>query len=220
MCNLFSIFDPSLRVGKFSLLSIVVLIFFPFFYYSYRMLRLVFFRMFNFLKTEIEFRLSNIKKGVFCMFFSTFILIVSLNFFALFPHYFSTTSHLIVTFPLAYGIWVGIVFFNIYSFFSYFLSHFIPVGTPLFLVSFIVVVEILSNLIRPIALTFRLTANIIAGHLLMALVGGGLLSLSSIFFTLGSIIQILLVLMEIGVSLIQAYVFFTLLFLYLSEGDY
>jgi F-type H+-transporting ATPase subunit a len=80
-----------------------------------------------------------------------------------------------------------------------------------------VVVEILSNLIRPLALTFRLTANIMAGHLLMSLIGGALINFSFSFIVLGSLVQSLLVFMELGVSLIQSYVFSTLLLLYLSE---
>lgn len=102
--------------------------------------------------------------------------------------------------------------------FRYFLSHLIPVGTPLLLVSFMVLVELLSNFIRPLALTFRLTANIIAGHLLISLIGGAVLSLSLFFSLLGSVVQSLLVFMELGVSLIQSYVFSTLLVLYISEG--
>lgn len=220
ICNLFSIFDPSLRVGRLSFLSVLVLVVFPFFFFFYSIISSLILNVFGFLKLEMDYSLSRIKKGVYCLFFSIFVIVLALNFFALFPHYFSATSHLLITFPLAYGAWMGIIFFNLYAFFSYFLSHFIPVGTPLFLMSFIVIVEILRNLIRPMALTFRLTANMMAGHLLIALVGGGLLRLSTISLLFGSVLQILLVLIEIGVSVIQAYVFFTLLFLYLSEGDY
>jgi len=88
------------------------------------------------------------------------------------------------------------------------------------LIRFIVIVEILSNLIRPLALTFRLTANIIAGHLLISLIGGALISLPFSFILLGSLVQSLLVLMELGVSLIQSYVFSTLLLLYLRESEH
>lgn len=100
------------------------------------------------------------------------------------------------------------------------MSHLIPTGTPLALISFIVLVEILSNLIRPLALTFRLTANMMAGHLLMSLIGGALISLPFSFMLLGSVVQSLLVFIELGVSVIQAYVFSTLLLLYLSEGEH
>lgn len=85
---------------------------------------------------------------------------------------------------------------------------------------FMVIVEVLSNFIRPLALTFRLTANIMAGHLLMSLIGGALIRLSFRFIVLGSLVQSLLVIIELGVSIIQAYVFSTLLILYISEGEH
>jgi F-type H+-transporting ATPase subunit a len=86
--------------------------------------------------------------------------------------------------------------------------------------SFMVLVEVLRNLIRPLALTFRLTANMMAGHLLISLIGGALIRLPFSFMVLGSLVQSLLVFMELGVSVIQAYVFSTLLLLYLSEGEH
>ena len=101
-----------------------------------------------------------------------------------------------------------------------FLAHLVPVGTPIGLISFIVVVELLRNIIRPLALTFRLTANIIAGHLLISLIGGCLISLPFRLLILGSVFQMLLVFIELGVSVIQAYVFSTLLLLYISEGQH
>ena len=95
-----------------------------------------------------------------------------------------------------------------------------PLGTPLVLLSFIVVVELISNIIRPVALMFRLTANLMAGHLLMSLIGGFLIRLGVLGVFLGSFFQLLLVFMEICVSVIQSYVFSTLLTLYLSEGEH
>lgn len=114
---------------------------------------------------------------------------------------------------------MGIIFFSLFKSLKRFLEHLIPVGTPLGLISFIVIVELLRNFIRPMALTFRLTANIIAGHLLIRLIGGAIIYLPVLFLLVGSLAQRLLVFMELGVSLIQAYVFSTLLLLYLSEGE-
>jgi F-type H+-transporting ATPase subunit a len=68
-----------------------------------------------------------------------------------------------------------------------------------------------------LALTFRLTANIIAGHLLISLIGRALINLSFLLILRGGVVQSLLVIIELGVSFIQSYVFCTLLILYLSE---
>lgn len=140
------------------------------------------------------------------------------NFLALFPHLFSLTSHMLVTLPFSYRFWLGVIIFSWVSSLKHFLSHLIPLGTPLALLSFMSLVELLRNFIRPLALTFRLTANIMAGHLLISLIGGALITLPVSLIVLGGLIQSLLVFIELGVSIIQAYVFSTLLLLYISEG--
>jgi ATP synthase subunit 6 len=93
-----------------------------------------------------------------------------------------------------------------------FLAHLVPNGTPLFLVSFIVFIELISNVIRPLTLGVRLAANITAGHLLIAL----LASLDR--WTVSVSLQIILFVLEIAVGLIQAYVFALLRFLYFTEA--
>lgn len=171
-------------------------------------------------KKEIDFVLHNPVKGGYIFICSIFVLIGLYNFLALFPHVFSVTSHILVTLPFSYIFWSSIIIFSWVLSIKHFLAHLIPVGTPLALVSFMVLVEILRNLIRPLALTFRLTANMMAGHLLIRLIGGALISLPFSFMVLGRLAQSFLVFMELGVSLIQAYVFSTLLLLYLSERDH
>lgn len=168
---------------------------------------------------EVNYTLRHSFKGAYKFIARIFLTVVLYNFLAIFPHIFSVTSHLLVTFPLSYSFWLGIIFFRFFKSFKDFLIHLIPVGTPLGLIRFIVVVEILRNLIRPMALTFRLTANIIAGHLLIRLIGGAILYLPFYFIIFGRLAQSLLVFIELGVSIIQAYVFSTLLLLYLSEGE-
>ena len=143
--------------------------------------------------------------------------VLLINFFALFPFWFSSTSHLMFNLPLSYGLWLGVIIFRLYSSFIRFLRHLVPLSTPLGLLSFMVIIEFVSNLIRPLALIFRLTANIMAGHLLLSLVGRFLISMGFGFRVLGGGVQRLLVIMELGVSLVQAYVFATLLILYVSE---
>jgi len=171
-------------------------------------------------KGEIEYVLKSPIKGCYSFIGSVFLFISLLNFIALFPFLFSVTSHLLVTLPLAYTFWVGIIVFCLVSSVKHFLAHLIPTGTPVFLISFVVIVELLRNFIRPIALTFRLTANIIAGHLLISLIGGFLISLPFRFLLIGSLVQSILVVIELGVSIIQSYVFSTLLLLYLSDREH
>nr|QFG71631.1 ATP synthase subunit 6 [Histiostomatidae sp. XFX] len=218
MTNLFSIFDPTLSiVNLMPITFLYCLLFLPFFYWVSSLISSLFSKLSSFFSSEISYSLGAISKGVVKTMGSVFLMLCFFNFFALFPFVFSLTSHMSVTFPLSFSLWFMVVVFFWFNFIYNFLSHLIPVGTPLGLMSFMVLVELISNFIRPIALTFRLTANMMAGHLLMSLIGGALVGLSFLPMVLGSMFQMLLVFMELGVSIIQAYVFFTLLVLYMSE---
>lgn len=217
--SLFSIFDPSISVFSFSWLMGFVFIFgFPVTLFLFNYFFLFGSSFLGFLGKEISYVYANPKKGVVSILCTIFLLILSFNFFSLFSFLFCYTSHVVVTFPLSFVFWLSIVVFSFYKSFYGMLSHLIPVGTPLGLVSFMVIVEIVRNLIRPVSLTFRLTANIMAGHLLISLVTGFFVSLPFYCFLFSTILSSLLFLIEIGVSFIQAYVFFTLLILYLREG--
>lgn len=92
-----------------------------------------------------------------------------------------------------------------------------PQGTPAVLIPFIVCIETISNVIRPGTLAVRLTANIIAGHLLLTLIGNTGNSLSLIIINFLIIGQIALLILESAVSIIQSYVFAVLSTLYSSE---
>ena len=96
------------------------------------------------------------------------------------------------------------------------IAHLVPNGTPQILIPFIVVIEILRGLIRPLTLSLRLRANILAGHLLLRLVGNGGLFISPLV-SIQFISQTLLALLEIAVAVIQAYVFRVLVRLYFRE---
>lgn len=219
--NLFSIFDPSLRIFSISWITcLFVLLFLPGLYWIRGSMYSFIFSIVSIVKKEIDYVLKHPVKGSYSFIGSIFITIALYNFLALFPFIFSVTSHILVTLPFSYSFWLGIIIFRWVRSLKHFLAHLIPVGTPVALIRFMVLVEILRNFIRPLALTFRLTANIMAGHLLMSLIGGALISLPFRFIVLGSLVQSLLVFMELGVSIIQAYVFSTLLLLYMSEGEH
>lgn len=216
--NLFSIFDPSLRVIKRGwLITLIPIIIIPRILWRKSInLRLIN-KTLNIYSKEVKYVINNPKKGIFNIMTSMFIGLSLYNFIALFPFIYSTTSHASTNLPIAFSIWVGCILYGLFKSLKNFLCHLIPNGTPIALIRFIVLVEILRNLIRPLALTFRLTANIIAGHLLISLIGGRIITLPIPAFIRIRIIQSLLVIIEIGVSVIQAYVFSTLILLYVSE---
>merc|ERR1712074_196968 len=97
------------------------------------------------------------------------------------------------------------------------LAHLVPVGTPRFLIPVIVIIETVRNIIRPLTLSIRLAANIVAGHLLLTLFGsqGPLLSLFNLSLLIIGLF--ILLLLEVAVACIQSYVFTILSSLYLNE---
>lgn len=96
-------------------------------------------------------------------------------------------------------------------------AHLVPVGTPPFLMPIIVIIETIRSIIRPITLSIRLAANIVAGHLLLTLLGSQAPSLAFINLIILIIGIVLLLLLEVAVACIQSYVFTILSSLYLNE---
>jgi F-type H+-transporting ATPase subunit a len=97
------------------------------------------------------------------------------------------------------------------------LAHLVPNGTPAALIPFIVLIETISNTIRPLTLSVRLIANMVAGHLLITLLGNQT-AVASNFILAGLILtQILLLTLEAAVAVIQSYVFAVLSTLYSRE---
>jgi F-type H+-transporting ATPase subunit a len=97
------------------------------------------------------------------------------------------------------------------------LAHLVPQGTPYVLIPFIVIIETIRNIIRPGTLAVRLSANIIAGHLLLTLLGNTGNSLSTFLISLLIVVQLLLLILESAVTIIQSYVFTILRTLYSRE---
>jgi len=159
-----------------------------------------------------------IKKNSFLqvIFNGLFIILLINNFLGLIIYIFSTTSHLSLTLVIRLILWVSIFVVNMVYNIKNFLRHLVPNGISYFLMPLIVLIETLSNLIRPLILGIRIRANIIAGHLLITLVRELLAGAGSIFLVVGRGIA-LLVILETMVRVIQAYIFTILLGLYFSE---
>ena len=133
-----------------------------------------------------------------------------------------STTHISLTFGLAISFWLGVILLGLYKFKGSYFSIFMPTGAPISLAPLLVIIELASHISRPIALGMRLAANLTAGHILLAILGDfgvKILYLSSSlinFFPL--LIIIFMVILEIGVLVIQAYVFTLLLMIYLKDS--
>ncbi|NP_062472.1 ATP synthase F0 subunit 6 (mitochondrion) [Physeter macrocephalus] len=152
---------------------------------------------------------------------SLILFITSTNLLGMLPHSFTPTTQLSMNMGMAVPLWAGTVIMGFRNKTKASLAHFLPQGTPTFLIPMLVIIETISLLIQPVALAVRLTANITAGHLLMHLIGMATLALMSIsLFTafITFIILTLLTILEFAVALIQAYVFTLLVSLYLHDN--
>nr|WLN41593.1 ATP synthase F0 subunit 6 [Leopardus tigrinus pardinoides] len=155
------------------------------------------------------------------MLMSLILFIGSTNLLGLLPHSFTPTTQLSMNLGMAIPLWAGTVITGFRHKTKASLAHFLPQGTPIPLIPMLVIIETISLFIQPVALAVRLTANITAGHLLMHLIGGATLALTSISTSIALvtfIILVLLTILEFAVALIQAYVFTLLVSLYLHDN--
>nr|QWB85952.1 ATP synthase F0 subunit 6 [Philus antennatus] len=220
MMNLFSPFDPTTSLSlSFNWLStfIGLIMIPPMFWFFPSRSHTIWMNITLTLHKEFKTLLGEKTYGMTLIFISLFSLILFNNFLGLFPYIFTSTSHLVLTLTLALPLWLTFMFYGWMNNTIHMLSHLVPQGTPPLLMPFMVCIETISNIIRPGTLAIRLTANMIAGHLLMTLLGDTGTHLSLIMINFLIMTQILLLTLESAVAIIQSYVFSVLSTLYSSE---
>ncbi|MGB3830263.1 MAG: F0F1 ATP synthase subunit A [Mesorhizobium sp.] len=156
--------------------------------------------------------------------FSLFMFVLVANLLGLFPYFFTVTSHIIVTFALA-ALVIGTVV--VYGFAKHgfgFLKLFVPEGVPAVLLPLVVAIEIVSFLSRPVSLSVRLFANMLAGHITLKVFSGFVVSLSALgaVGVAGAVLPlamaVALTALELLVAALQAYVFAVLTCMYLNDA--
>lgn len=156
---------------------------------------------------------------------SLFCYIIFFNFLGLIPYVFSQTGHLVTTFSLGIPIWLSLILSSFFYRTTVFIAILLPAGAPSILNPFLILVEMVRIIVRPITLSVRLAANIGAGHIVIGLLGTylrasyfGLFGVFGFFILL--LIQVFYFFFEFGVGLIQSYIFFLLVTLYADEHSY
>lgn len=150
-----------------------------------------------------------------------FILLIIVNLTGLLPYAFSLSSHVLFSFSFGIPIWLMIILSALKFDSPSFLAHLLPAGSPTWLNPFLVLIETLRNLLRPITLSLRLAANIRAGHIILTLASTFLIS-SIITFNITSTATLMFIcsfysIFEIAICIIQAYIFCLLLSLYTDD---
>nr|AEW49309.1 ATP synthase F0 subunit 6 [Locusta migratoria] len=222
MTNLFSTFDPSTNLFNLSLnwtSTFLGLLLIPsMFWLMPSRINILWNKMNLNLHNEFKMLLGkNSFQGSTLILISIFIMMLFNNFMGLFPYIFTSTSHMTLTFSIALPMWMSFMLFGWINNTNHMFTHLVPQGTPNALMSFMVLIETISNVIRPGTLAVRLAANMIAGHLLLTLLGNTGPSLTTSIMLFLIIGQMLLLILESAVAMIQAYVFSILSTLYSSE---
>jgi F-type H+-transporting ATPase subunit a len=175
--------------------------------------RYVFSSLLIVLNKEIKIIVRNYHR--YRLFISLFFIILLLNLIGLLPFVFPATSHLRLTLVLSLPLWLRLFFCSVENLNKFF-AHLVPYGCPFRLIFLIVLIESIRTVIRPLTLAIRLRANIIAGHIIIILIR--IRSYTNLIrFNLRLITELVISLLELGVALIQPYVFFILLTLYRAE---
>ncbi len=159
----------------------------------------------------------------FPLVFSLFMFVLTLNLVGLFPGFFTVTSHIVITFALAALVIGTVVVYGFVRHGTHFLGLFVPSGVPVWLLPFIVVIEVISFVSRPISLSLRLFANMLAGHIALKVFGGFVVALGgagvlAVLSPLPLLMAIALTALEFLVAGLQAYVFTVLTCIYLNDA--
>nr|QTC08218.1 ATP synthase F0 subunit 6 [Chauliodes pectinicornis] len=222
MTNLFSVFDPSTNIFNLSLnwmSTFLGLMIIPMMFWILPN-RFTFLWNKILLTLHMEFKTllgSNSHQGSTFIFINLFSMILFNNFLGLFPYIFTSSSHLTMTLTLAFPLWLSFMIYGWINHTQHMFAHLVPQGTPPVLMPFMVCIETISNIIRPGTLAVRLAANMIAGHLLLTLLGNTGPSMTMNLLSILIIGQLLLLTLESAVAIIQSYVFAILSTLYSSE---
>uniref|UniRef100_A0AAU6PCN0 ATP synthase subunit a n=1 Tax=Euseius sacchari TaxID=3061191 RepID=A0AAU6PCN0_9ACAR len=220
MNNLFIMFDPTTNFMSLNWMSLFLpLIFIKKCYFNSQNRISHIMENINFLiLKDLKMNLKKKHYKIMMMLIIMFNMIWMMNMLSLLPFIFTPTSHMSLTLILSLPLWISLTSKMLFMNTSQFFCHLVPLSTPLMLTPFMVIIETISSVIRPLTLMIRLTANMIAGHILMHLLSE-LLNMNLIFFVPTSLVMNILYVLEMSVSMIQGYVFTILMSLYIEETN-
>nr|QDO72156.1 ATP synthase F0 subunit 6 [Pandalus japonicus] len=224
MTNLFSGFDPSSGIMALSLnwaSTLLGFFFMPYLFWGTPSRTSLWWSLIlETLHKEFKTLLGDKDQGTTLIFMGVFTVILFNNVLGLVPYVFTSTSHLAMSLAISLPLWAAFMTYGWFKKTKNMFAHLVPSGTPWTLMPLMVLIETVSNLIRPVTLCVRLSANMIAGHLLLTLLSSNGPIMSSTTSVLWLLVgQNLLLILEVAVSIIQAYVFTVLVTLYASELD-
>ena len=177
--------------------------------------------MYEFISGLLRDNVGSAGRAYFPFIFTLFVFVLFGNVLGLFPYSFTFTSHVIVTFAMAAVVFIGVTIIGFAKHGLGYFRMFLPHGVPLFVAPVLVPVEMISYFSRPISLAVRLFANMTAGHIILTVLGGFVVTLGGMFVLPGLVpfaFMSAVSLLEIGIAGLQAYVFTALTCIYLHDA--
>jgi len=151
-------------------------------------------------------------------FFTLFLALLILNVAGNIPGFLTPSIVYFFSASVSVSLWLALIAVVYVTQFQSFIAHMLPYGSPVALSLILPLIEVFSHLIRPLTLIIRLSTNLSSGHIILYIFS--FFSLSSGFLTLSlSVVLSVLLLLEIGISLLQAYIFTSLSLMYISESE-
>nr|UWI54097.1 ATPase subunit 6 [Erigeron annuus] len=179
----------------------------------------------NLVNEQIGGLSGNVKQKFFPCILVTFTFLLFCNLQGMIPYSFTVTSHFLITLGLSFSLFIGITIVGFQRNGLHFLSFLLPAGVPLPLAPFLVLLELISYCFRALSLGIRLFANMMAGHSLVKILSGfawTMLCMNDILYFIGDLGPLFIVLaltgLELGVAILQAYVFTILICIYLNDA--
>lgn len=172
---------------------------------------------YEFIANMVREQVGSDGRPYFPFIFALFMFILLGNMLGMVPYSYTFTSQIIVTFAMAITVFIGVTIIAIVKHGVHFLGFFFPSGAPIYMAPLLIPIEILSYLSRPISLSVRLFANMMAGHTMMKVFGGFVVSLG-VFGVAPMAVLVALTGFEILVAVLQAYVFTILTCIYLRDA--
>ena len=180
--------------------------------------------MYEFVADMVRSNVGNDGRAYFPFVFTLFVFLLFGNMLGLIPYSYTFTSQIIVTFAMAGFIFIAVTLIGLFKHGLHFFSFFVPQGAPKVLIPFLIVIEVISYFVRPVSLSVRLFANMLAGHTMLKVFAGLAVMISGaggIAMT-GSLLPFLALIgltgLEVLVAALQAYVFTILTCMYLNDA--
>ena len=180
--------------------------------------------LYEFVADMVRSNVGNEGRPYFPVIFTLFMFVLFSNLLGLIPYSYTTTSQIVVTFALALAIFVGVTLIALVKHGFHFFSFFVPSGAPKALIPFLVVIEVISYFVRPVSLSVRLFANMLAGHTMLKVFAGLAVMIASAggVAAAGSVLPLIAIIgltgLEVLVAVLQAYVFTILTCMCLNDA--